>query len=61
MGTSVLGASQLSMCVLSTCSMCMAYCADERGMFRSERVRKVPEGRRTCTLVRTVTEEVGMM
>ena len=61
MGTSVLGASQLSMCVLSTCSMCMACRADEHGMFRFERVRKVPEGRRTYTLVRTVTEEVGMM
>ena len=47
--------------VPSACSMRIACCANENGMFRSERVRKVPEGKRTCTLVRTVREEVGMM
>ena len=40
--------------VPSACSMRIACCANENGMFRSERVRKVPEGKRTCTLVRAV-------
>ena len=40
---------------------CVPCPADGHGNLRPMRVRNVPEGRRSCALVRTVTREVGVM